>query len=182
MLLDLKNKKVTKAWVFQVCFGNHIAARDCKHTITKTFWPSDPANTCENKQVSVTKKKPTSDSLALILEFKNLSFFSLFMDKILVPLKSAQTPFDFDKAKISFDMFCFLLTCMCVQVYSKFKATSTGNLETYQFPGSLKATLSRGLFTGRQGMSPTRYIMVNWFWTFLDTFHFEAILCPSAYT
>lgn len=83
------------------------------------------------------------------------------MDKILVPLKSAQTPFDFDKAKISFDMFCFLLICMCVQVYSKFKATSTGNLETYQFPGSLKATLSRGLFTERQGMSPTLYIMVN---------------------
>lgn len=150
-------------------YKDFLAFRSCKY-----MWKQ--AGICDKK------KKPTSDSLALILEFKNLSFFSLFMDKILVPLKSAQTPFDFDKAKISFDMFCFLLICMCVQVYSKFKATSAGNLETYQFPGSLKATLSRGLFTGRQGMSPTRYIMVNWFWTFLDTFHFEAILCPSAYT
>lgn len=149
-------------------YKDFLAFRSCKY-----MWKQ--AGICD-------KKKPTSDSLALILEFKNLSFFSLFMDKILVPLKSAQTPFDFDKAKISFDMFCFLLICMCVQVYSKFKATFTGNLETYQFPGSLKATLSRGLFTERQGMSPTHYIMVNWFWTFLDTFHFEAILCPSAYT
>lgn len=173
--------KVTKAWAFQVCFGKHIAVRDCRHTITKTLWPSDPANTCENKQVSVTKKTPTSDSLALILEFKNLFFSSLWI-KFLFPWNQQQTPFDFDKAKISFNVFCFLLICMCVQVYSKFKAISTGNLETYQFSGSLKATLSRGLFTERQGMSLTRYTMVNWFWTFLDTFHFEAILCPSAHT
>lgn len=107
--------KVTKAWVFQVCFGKHIADRDCRHTITKTLWPSDPANTCENKQVSVTKKKnqphTTSDSLALILEFKNV--FSSLRIKFLFHW-SQQTPFDFDKATISFEVFCFLLICICV--------------------------------------------------------------------
>lgn len=148
-------------------YKDFVAFRSCKY-----MWKQ--AGICD-------KKTPTSDSLALILEFKNLFFSSLWI-KFLFPWSQQQTPFDFDKAKISFDVFCFLLICMCVQVYSKFKAISTGNLETYQFSGSLKATLSRGLFTERQGMSLTRYTMVNWFWTFLDIFHFEAILCPSAYT
>lgn len=59
-----------------------------------------------------TQAHTTSDSLALILEFKNLFFFSLWI-KFLFHW-SQQTPFDFDKAKISFEVFCFLLTCVCV--------------------------------------------------------------------
>lgn len=75
------------------------------------------------------------------------------MDKILVHW-SQQTLFDFDKAKISFEVFCFLLICMCVEVYSKFKAIPMGNLELSQFPGSLSTTLAQGLFPDGQGMSP----------------------------
>lgn len=92
-----------------------------------------------------------------------------------------QTPFDFDKAKISLDMFC-LLICMCVCRFipsSKPSPPVTWNRTSFQAvwnPGCLKD------YSETQGMSPTRYIMVNWFWMFLDTFHFEAILCPSAYT
>lgn len=60
--------------------------------ITKPLWPSDPANTCANKQGSVTRA-PTSESLALILEFKNLGVFPRFKDKIPFPLKPAANSF-----------------------------------------------------------------------------------------
>lgn len=47
------------------------------------------------------------------LQFKNLFFSSLWI-KFLFHW-SQQTPFDFDKAKISFEVFCFLLICVCVR-------------------------------------------------------------------
>lgn len=60
--------------------------------IPKPLWPSDPANACANKQGAVTRA-PTSERLALILEFKNLGIFPRFKDKIPFPLKSAANSF-----------------------------------------------------------------------------------------
>lgn len=173
--------KVTKAWVFQVCFGKHYYSRGLQ---TQNYKDFVAFRSCKyvRKQAGICDQKKKKYIRQLSSDFRvQKKFFPFLWIKFFFHWSQRQTRFDFDKAKISFHTFCRLLICMCVQVYSKFKAISTANLETHGSPGRLSGALSQGLVAGRQGASPPRCIIVNWFWMFLDTFHFDAIFCPSAH-